>query len=746
MVIFMKRFAYVLWAPMLALLLAACGGGGGGAGTPGFGPSSGGGGGGGGGGGTTTHAIALALSSQTVTAAQPATVTARVTTNTGAPVASQVVSFSTSAGLGTFSSSAALTNADGVATVTLSPASASSVGADTVVATTTINTEVVSASLGFQLTATNVTITAFTADIGNQPLGAYAQTLLTVTLGGTSPATPVNVVVSSACVTQGRATLTPPSVSTSTGTATFTYRDAGCGAFNATDGLQASVTGTGATATQTITLTAPTVSSIAFVSASPTEIYLRGSGFVENSNVTFQVRDANGLGVPNQTVTLVPTTLAGGLLIDGCPTAPQCNGSSTITKQTDSNGNVLVRINAGTVPTPVRVRATLNNSNISTVSSSLAVAVGLPSQQNFSLSQGTHNIEGLDRDGTANTYMIIASDRLGNPVPEGTAINFVAEGGQVQAIRFTILANGLSSATASFQTSSPRPADGRVTVLAYALGEESFLDTNGDNVYTAGEDYQDLGDVFLDRLFNRSFNAAEDQFISLSVTGTDTCNVANSSLLQLGVESPSRTLSNTNAPLATCVAGWSRAYVRKAIQTVFSTSTARLGWRGTPDVRAKRSDPLNSCASDTLIDQIGAVPPPYASSDTPSTVPFFLLGDAANVVFENLGKTGSIAFLVADTNPIALNPMAAGSTVSASATAGLAVAVPVTAVPNTLIPSGAAVNFSFDDVTSSGTITISVRSPSGLTTSIQQTIYKGLRNPGSAGPPPIPPIQATACL
>lgn len=726
MVIHMKRLSCVLWAPMLALWLVACGGGGGGSGTPAFGPGSGGG--GGGGGGTTSYAVALALSSQTVTAAQPATVTAKVTTSTGAPVASQVVSFSTGAGLGTFSSSSALTDADGVATVTLSPTSASAVGADTVVATTTVAGQIVTGSLGFQLTATNVTIAGFTADIGNAPLGAYAQTLLTVTLAGTSPASPVNVSVSSACVTQGRATLTPPTVSTSTGTATFTYRDAGCGAFNATDGLQVSVTGTGATATQTITLTPPTVSSIAFLSASPGEIYLRGSGFVENSNVTFQVRDANGLGVPNQSVTLEPTTLAGGLLIDG--------GSVPVTKLTDSNGNVLVRINAGTVPTPVRVRATLNNTNISTVSSSLAVAVGLPSQQNFSLSQGTHNIEALDRDGTTNTYMIIASDRLGNPVPEGTAINFVSEGGQVQAIRFTALANGLASATANFQSSSPRPTDGRVTVLAYALGEESFLDINGDNVYTVGEDHQDLGDVFLDRLFNRSYNAAEDQFISLSITGTDPCNTSASPLLRLGVEAPSRALSVNGGPLNTCVAGWGRAYVRKAIQTVFSSSSARLGWRQTPgDLRVQSLNAANTCRSVTLIDQIAASP--YAVSDAATTTNFYLLGDAANVRLVNVGKVGSFGFLVADDNPVALNPMAAGTTISAAATTGLTATVQGGTVPSTLNPSGTAINYAFDDTTTSGTITISVRSPSGLVSVFAQTIYRGnVPNPDPTVPCP----------
>ena len=708
----MQRLFAVL--ALLALgALGACGGGSGSAGSAPFGP----GGGGTGGGGTAAPAfsVAVSLSNQTVTAAQPATVSARVTAVDGTILSNQVVSFGTTAGLGAFSARSALTDGNGVATVTLSPASSTSVGADTVTASATIASTIFVGSVGFQLTATNVTISAFTTDVGAAPLAAYGSTQLTVTLAGTSSATPVNVTISSACVSQGRATLTPPTVSSATGTATFTFRDNGCGAFNTTDNLQASVTGTGATASRAVTLSAPTVSSIAFVSASPTEIFLRGSGLVENSNITFQVRDANGLGVPNQTVTLEPTTLAGGLLIDG--------GSVPVTRISDANGNVIVRINAGTVPTPVRVRATLSPSNISTVSSSLAIAVGLPSQQNFSLSQRTLNIEGYDIDGTSNSYTVIASDRLGNPVPEGTAINFVAEGGQVQAIRFTVVANGLSSATANFQTSSPRPLDGRITVLAYSLGEESFLDTNGDNVFTTGEDFQDLGDVFLDRLFNGSFSSTDDQFISLTISGTDPCRVATSPLLLLGVDAPSRALSTANVALNTCFTGWGRAYVRKAAQTVFSTSSARPGWRNAPDPRALSVGSSIPCRRTPLIDQIGTTP--YNVNDTPNRVNFFELGDGAGIVFANRGTTGSLSFLLADANPVALNPVAAGTTISASATAGLTVSPLGTPVPSTLSPSGAALNYAFDNVTTSGTITITIRSPGGLGTVISQTIYRG---------------------
>ena len=409
------NFLLRCFSALLLMAVAACGGGGGSAGTPILG----------GGGSNAQPKMTIELSTSTVTAATPATVKARLVDTTGAPVPGSVVTFATLGGLGVFSASTALTDASGIATVTLQPRTATATGADTATATATVSGVEASASLGFQLTATNVTIASFVSDLST--ISAYGQTALTVRLAGHTPGTPVNVTMSSACVTKGLASLTPPTaVSTSTGSATFTYRDLGCGSFDAIDGLQASIGGTAATANLQLALTAPTVSSLSFVSASPEVIFLRGSGFTENSNVVFQVRDANGGGVPNRRVLLEPTTLAGGLLVDG--------GSVPVTKLSDSEGKVLVRVNAGTVPTPVRIRATLEGSTISTVSSNLSIAVGLPSQNNFSMSQGTFNIEGNNIDGVSNTYMIIASDRLGNPVPDGTAINFVTEGGQVQAV------------------------------------------------------------------------------------------------------------------------------------------------------------------------------------------------------------------------------------------------------------------------------------------------------------------------
>ena len=708
------RVAQLTLAAALAVLVSACGGGGGdAAGTPVVGSGST-------GGGTTTVAakMTLALSSTTVTAASPATVTATVKTPAGSPIPGQVVTFTTAGSLGSFSPSSALTDANGVASVIVKPASSTTAGADTITASTTVDSQVITASTGFQLTATDVTISSFSADVST--LSAGGQTTLTVALTGTSSSSPVNVNLSSACATNSRATLTPTSVTTSTGKATFTLRDTNCGSYQTNDTLVATVSGSTASSTLTLPVSSPKVSSISFVSSSPQIIYLKGTGNTESSDVTFRVKDETNNGVPNQTVLLETTTQAGGLTLDGVSavgsTPPQ------VTKLSDSNGDVIVRINSGTVPTPVRVKATLQGSNISTVSSALAIAVGLPSQLNFSLAQGTHNIEGFDIQGTANTYTILAADRLGNPVPDGTAINFVLEaGGQVQAIKTTALnGSGLASATANFASASPVPSDGRITVVAYALGEESFLDLNGNNVYDAGEPYQDLGDVYIDRHFHNYYNADRDQYISLSVgAGAKACSPwatePGATLLATGVSIPTKPGS--------CDQAWGKNYVRRAIQTVLSKSTPRAVW-GTA-LPTNVGMYASSCPAPVSLTAFDANGLAYTQADPPVALKqsYYPIGQHS-IYASSAG--GSIYFLAADANGEAFNPMPAGTTVSASGTDGLSVTVAGgSPIPSSINPTGVALNYKFDDKTTSGTITINFTAPSGLTTAVTQFISIG---------------------
>ncbi len=644
--------------------------------------------------------IALSLSNSIVTGSTPASVTATVKDATGAGVAGQVVKFATVDGLGAFSVPSALTDGNGVASVSLTASSAGGSGADQVIATTTVNGSSLQASQGFQLTAPNVAIQSFVADVGAGKLSAYGQSNLTVMVSGATSGTPVQISLSSTCVAKGRASLTPTSATTTTGTATFTYRDSGCGATDISDTIQASVTGSSAVSSLSIALTSPAVSSINFISASPATIFLKGSGLTETSTVVFRVLDTAGNGLPNQNVLVEPTTLTGGLTLDG--------GATAVTKASDSLGNVTVLINSGTVPTPVRVKATLLNSSISTVSSGLSIAVGLPSQLNFSLSQQTINIEGMNIDGTPNTYSIIASDRLANPVPAGTAINFVAEAGQIESNKLSALVNGLARTSANFISSSPRPTDGRVTVVAYALGEESFLDKNGNNVFDTGEDYQDLGNIYLNRQYNGQYNAANDQFIALSLpgsaAGSQACAAPVSNLLAGSVQIPSQP--------STCDASWGRAYVRRAIETVFSTSVGRPLWFSLPS-NLYKNPASASCPSVKL----------GTGFDTTGNLlesTFYLVGGGS---LYNLPKTGTLSFLAADANSVRLNPMAAGTMVTVSATTGLTATVAGgTPIPSTSNATFVSLNFGFDDVTTSGTVTVNFTSPSGVASSTSQTL------------------------
>jgi hypothetical protein len=656
--------------------------------------------------------LVMTLSSQTVTATSPATVTVTVRDAAGVAVPSTVVSFATLGGLGTFSATTALTDAFGQASVALYASSTTS-GADTVVASATVDGTVVAASSGFQITATAVTISSFTSDLGGARLSAYGQANLTVTLSGAAPGTPVALSIVSLCVNKGKATITPPTQTTTNGVASFTYKDAQCGATDTNDTVQVTITGTTTTASLNIPLTEPDVSSLGFVSASPETIYLKGSGFTETSTVTFVVKDAAGNPLPNQNVQLELTTLTGGLTLDGTNVA--------VNKVSDSNGQVTGRINSGTVPTPVRVKATLVDDNgISTVSSNLSVAVGLPSQLNFSLSQGTINIEGMNYDGTPNTYTIYASDRLGNPVPAGTSINFVTEGGQIESSKQISIVDGIGSATVNFRTSSPRPADGRVTVLAYALGEESFLDTNGDNVFTTGsETFQDLGDVFLSRSYSAVYDPVVDQFISLGISGTQACAAVDplkdpNGLLAIDASIPS--VGGT-----TCDGVWGRAYVRRAVETVFSTSASRLMWfrrsAGTLDRVTSGIKIDNGCSTFSIVGDSGA------------QATYFLMGDGA---LYNMPVQGSVNFVVSDQNANRLNPMPAGSTVTVSATTGITVSVGGgTPVPSTSSATAASVLYKFTDA-ASGSITVTTTSPKGVGTSFTVDVTTSSSPPSGA--------------
>jgi hypothetical protein len=697
------RFDLKIFASLaIAVALSACGGGGGDPGTIGgeggtnAGTNTG-------TGSLTQATMTISISSASVSSAAPANVTATLRDKAGAALAGQVVTFTVPETLAKTNAISALTNSNGQAVVVLSPLSTTAAGAGYVIGSASVAGDEISAQIGFQVNATPVTL-AFDALTSGFQLSAYGQTTLRLAVNGANIGSPVNISLDSACVTDSKAVLSKNLTFTATtNLVDIQYRDMGCGGTGrVSDQLRASVVGAATSASISIPLTAPNVASIGFVSASPERIYIKSTGFDDHSTVVFKVLDASGNPLQEQEVSMVLLTGSGDVTMEGLAV-----GNEFKTKS-DALGQVYARVNSGTQPTPVRIQATVSLAGgqaVSTVSSNLSVGVGLPSQLNFSLSQGTRNIEGYNREGTPNTYTIIASDRNGNPVPAKTAINFVTEGGQIESSAQTAWVNGISRASVNFVSAEPRPVDGRVTVTAYALGEESFLDSNGNNIWDAGELYQDLGDVFKDRNFNGVYNSAEDEYVPLKISNSDLC-TPSTELLALDPSIPS-------VP-GTCSRSWSGAgqvYVRRALVTVFSTSDARPLWSDT--------DGLCSAESVSLI-----------NTDTGSKGTYSRLQSGAVWYTGDFDvKSVSLPLIVADANSSRLNPMAAGTTVSASTpTEKVTVSVAGSPVPSTTEASNASVVVSFaDGAPVEAVIIVNFTSPSGLVTGYSITVKRSAK-------------------
>lgn len=355
---------------------------------------------------------------------------------------------------------------------------------------------------------------------GTQPLSAGGSASLSVTLqqaDGTLFTNQAVVTFNSPCVAAGTAQIQPnANVTTITGVATVTYVASGCAG---SDVITATTTvnGVARTATGTITVAEAAIGSIVFVSATPTNIALRGTGEgsrPESSTLVFQVRDAaNGPRV-GATVSFALNTTTGGITLQ----------PSSATAQSDAQGNVQIVVNAGTVPTSVRVTATVMNvtPSISTQSSLLTITTGLPTANSFSLAVGCYNVEGLEIDGITTSVTARLRDRYGNPVPDGTAVTFTTEGGGMGAQCTTSTNSNEGGVCAvTWNSSNPRPSNGRVSLLARAIGEESFVDLNGNGSLDATESFTDLSEPFRDDDESGSFTAGTDgYFYDFNTNGT----------------------------------------------------------------------------------------------------------------------------------------------------------------------------------------------------------------------------------
>lgn len=197
---------------------------------------------------------------------------------------------------------------------------------------------------------------------------------------------------------------------------------------------------------------------------------------------------------------------------------------------TDSAGLASVIVRSGDRATPVKVfalwagsTAAGHNGVVSNVSDQLAITTGLADANSFSVSASTFNPEGWDYDNELVDINVLAADHFNNMVPAGTVIVFTAEGGAIPGSCTTGgLTNPDGACSVQWRSQNPRPFDttlvecpesfngdtnppcmgtsksrfdsgissllpqprpGRATITAYAIGEESFVDLNGNGLF-----------------------------------------------------------------------------------------------------------------------------------------------------------------------------------------------------------------------------------------------------------------------
>ncbi|SEK35538.1 hypothetical protein SAMN05216262_101148 [Colwellia chukchiensis] len=323
---------------------------------------------------------------------------------------------------------------------------------------------------------------------------------------------PIEVNFSSGCAAQSTATLSSP-VTTSNGVATSTYLAQGCVGDDPIN-VTANAGGINLSATTSINVLAADIGSIEFVTATPEHIGLVGTGIVggsESSTVVFKVKDTDGNPYNNRVVNFALNTNVGGISL------------SQDVATSNAQGIVQTVVNSGTVATTVRVTASteaLNGTIVYSESSILVVSTGLPDQDSFSLARGIANPEAWNVDGVAVPVTVRMADAFNNTVPDGTAVYFTTEGGAIESSCTTIE----GACSVNWTSQNPRPAGqlltnsfcsladdadpdifcarpplangknylgqkygGRVTILATAIGQESFPDKNGNGRFDESE-------------------------------------------------------------------------------------------------------------------------------------------------------------------------------------------------------------------------------------------------------------------
>ncbi len=293
------------------------------------------------------------------------------------------------------------------------------------------------------------------------------------------------------------------------------------------------------------TVTMPALGSLAAGAVQYPTLGARSSGWQEQGLIGVKVLDTDGLPYPDGLAVRFEHAAVGGSFIAtpgsnpiGCAAVPPApcvvfGATASPAGTPDAEGLARVDLYSGTVAGLVTVKASATAGGVTrsyTVAPSVAIVGAKVSGTHLSLECTPKNVPALvfDHDcvhaygGDPITCTAWLADRFGNVLGRDTAVTFMSEAGSPDGTAFsgtTGLAIGTISVTGyglpadvAPSTGEPQatvpdcltgtrvanPRDGLVTIVAMAIGEEGFVDLNGNGVWDAGEPFADMGEPFVD--------------------------------------------------------------------------------------------------------------------------------------------------------------------------------------------------------------------------------------------------------